>query len=174
MSKITKKIIDYTGCQCTYENGTLTIKYNNKIATLDIPQRINITLENNLIKTTCEVKQDEAICGTINRLIYNKICGLKTPFMKFLKLEGTGYRGSIDKNVISFSVGLSHKVEVIVPDGIQVVFKTPTQIELSSIDKEFVSMFAQKLISIRPHDIYSGKGILEVGVVYRRKETKRK
>ena len=172
MSKIAKKIVDLTGVKYEYNDTQFTVIGNLGTNIVNIPNGIKLIIEdNNLI-----VDGDNlALAGTINRLVNNAVNGVKKLFEKKLQMVGVGYKGSVSNNIITFNVGYSHPILVNVPEGITVKFETPTRIILTSINKEKVGNF-NKYIStkVRKYNVYSGKGILEDNVFYRRKETKRK
>ena len=56
----------------------------------------------------------------------------------------------------------------IVPDGVTVVCPTPTEINVSGIDKQLVGQVAASIRLIRKPDVYKGKGVRYKGEVVRK------
>ena len=75
------------------------------------------------------------------------------------------------KNLI-LTIGYSHQIVVAVPDSIKIVTPTPTEIEITGIDKELVGKIAAKIRSFRKPEPYKGKGIKYAGEHIRRKAGK--
>ena len=114
-----------------------------------------------------------AQAGTARALLNSMVIGVTEGFTKKLQLVGVGYRAAVKGNVINLSLGFSHPVEVVCPEGITVKSISNTEIELFGIDKQKVSEFAAKVREIRSPEPYKGKGIRYKGEHIRRKEGKK-
>lgn len=77
-----------------------------------------------------------------------------------LTLKGGGYTATISKcnNFLNLNVGLSHKVEILLPSKkIDVTCEKDT-ITIQGTDKKFVGDFVSKIRNIKKPDAYKGKG----------------
>jgi large subunit ribosomal protein L6 len=57
------------------------------------------------------------------------------------------------------TIGYSHPIFFIPPEGIKVEVVTPNQLKISGSDKELVGLVAAKIRSFRKPEPYKGKGI---------------
>jgi large subunit ribosomal protein L6 len=77
-----------------------------------------------------------------------------------MEIVGVGYRAQVAGNKLVLSLGYSHPVEVLLPDGIQAsVDAKQITITLTGIDKHQLGQLAENLRTLRPPDSYKGKGI---------------
>jgi len=110
-----------------------------------------------------------ALWGLTRTLVFNMVTGVTTGFEKRLEIRGIGYRGQVEKNVLTLFVGYSHPVEFKPPEGITLETPKPTSIVVKGIDKELVGAVAAELRFIRPPEPYKGKGIRYEGQVVKTK-----
>jgi len=111
------------------------------------------------IKKKSNEKFHKALSGTVYRIISNMINGVVNPYKKELVVQGTGYRVRSEGKKLIFQVGYSHQVEYEVPDDIAFKLEGQNKIILEGPDKEKVGLVAAQIVSIKPPDIYKGKGI---------------
>ena len=100
------------------------------------------------------------------------IIGVKDEFKKELEINGVGYRAQKQGNKLVLTLGYSHPVEMIEPEGITFDVPNPNQIIVRGIDKELVGQTAAVVRTKRPPEVYRGKGIKYVDEHIRRKEGK--
>ena len=98
--------------------------------------------------------------------------GVSEGFEKKLEMTGVGYRAQLAGNKLTVNVGLSHPVEFVAPEGIEIEVPTNTTINIKGINKEVVGELAANIRSTRLPEPYKGKGIHYVGEYIRRKEGK--
>ena len=79
-----------------------------------------------------------------------------------------------DGNTVNLTLGFSHPVDYVLPEGISVVTPSQTEIVLSGVDKQRVGQVAAEIRAFRPPEPYKGKGIREKGQYILRKEGKKK
>jgi large subunit ribosomal protein L6 len=72
------------------------------------------------------------------------------------------------------TLGFSHPVEFLVPEGITIETPIPTEIIVKGFDKRLVGLVASKIRAYRGPEPYKGKGIRYADEVIERKETKKK
>ena len=113
-----------------------------------------------------------AFWGLERSLLSNLISGVTKGYEKRLQLEGIGYRAAIEGAKLVLSVGFSHTVELLTPEGVNVSVEKNI-IVVSGIDKGKVTGFAAKIKRVKPPEPYKGKGIRYEGETVRRKLGKR-
>ena len=141
----------------------------------EIPLDIAIELKDKeiLLSPKRKTKKSGALWGLTRSLLYNDVKGVTEGFEKELELIGIGYRASVEKEkLLVLEVGFSQKVEIEIPEGINVSVKKNI-ITVSGIDKQKVGEIAAKIRKVRPPEPYKGKGIRYLGEKVRRKEGKK-
>jgi large subunit ribosomal protein L6 len=78
----------------------------------------------------------------------------------------------MDGNSLVLSVGFSHQVRMMPPEGISYVLDGTTRIAVTGIDKQRVGEEAARVRRVRPPEPYKGKGIRYAGERVRRKAGK--
>ncbi len=122
-----------------------------------------------LVKRPSDQKHHRALHGLTRALINNMVVGVTEGFTKKLEMVGVGYRAALAGNKLTLSVGYSHPVEFIVPQGLTVEVPVQTKISVSGIDKQLVGSFTANIRKVREPEPYLGKGIKYEGELIRRK-----
>jgi large subunit ribosomal protein L6 len=118
-------------------DGILKVKGPKGELTKDVAHGIAISIEGG-IATVTKVKdtpKTRALWGTYAAHILNMIKGVTEGFTKILEIEGVGYKADAQGNKVKLAVGFSHPVELVAPEGIQVVTEKGV-ITVTGIDKE--------------------------------------
>lgn len=115
-----------------------------------------------------------AHAGTVRAIVNNMVKGVTQGFEKTLELVGVGYRAQAGNSSLNLSLGFSHVVEYILPQGVAAETPNNTTIVLKGIDKQLLGQVASEIRSYRPPEPYKGKGIKYAGEVIKRKEAKKK
>ena len=97
--------------------------------------------------------------GLQRTLISNSIIGVSEGYSKKLEINGVGYRAQMKGSNIQLSLGFSHDINYETPEGIKIEAVSPTEINVSGIDKQKVGQVAAEIRSYRPPEPYKGKGI---------------
>ena len=87
------------------------------------------------------------------------IKGVSEGYKKTLVIAGVGYRATVQGNKLVMSLGFSHPVEVVAPEGIKFETKDANTIVVSGIDNELVGKVASKIRDLRPVEPYHLYGI---------------
>ena len=111
--------------------------------------------------------------GLYRALIANMVKGVTEGYSKSLTVAGVGYKLAVNGNKLTMNLGLSHPVNVTVPEGLTVTVPSATEIVVSGIDKEKVGQFAADIKAIKPVEPYHGYGIHYTLETVRRKEIKK-
>ncbi len=160
--------------QVSEKDGTYLFKGPHGQLTHTLPLGFVLTRSGDQLTLTrpSDEPRDKAFHGLHRTLLFNKIQGVSVPFRKTLELNGVGYRGQLNSNVLTLSVGFTHPVEFTLPQGIKASVEKQTVITLTSADKELLGQFAADVRSVRPPEPYKGKGIKYSGEKILRKEGK--
>ena len=143
---------------------------------LEVIDSINVEIDNKLIKVTNSdnSQKGQAIWGTTRALINNMVKGVSEGFTKNLEIVGVGYRGALNGRKLSLNLGLSHTVELTIPEGIDVKMDGNTKLSINGPDKQKIGQFASVIRSKRPPEPFKGKGIRYSDEYVVRKEGKKK
>ncbi len=186
MSRIGKKPIIIPQ-EVSVEQNDRCIKVSGPLGSLQMNchPRIEVKIDNSAGKILVEnehpeIRQNKQLHGTMRALIANMITGVSKGFEKKMESYGTGYSVKEQGGRLILQVGLSHPVELVIPDGIHVKIDigatrgddVPARFTLSGIDKCLLGQFAADVRKTRPPEPYKGKGIRYAGEQVRRKVVK--
>ncbi len=101
---------------------------------------------------------ERAAHGLMRALVNNMLTGVTEGFSKHLEINGVGYKAEIKGPKVVLSLGFSHPVEYMLPEGVTAKVDKNFLI-LSSIDRQTLGGAAAKIRSFRPPEPYKGKGI---------------
>ena len=176
MSRIGRLPIDIpAGVEVKIEEGNkVTVKGPKGTLEKCLPVEMTIKQEDNQVVVTRpnDLKKMKSLHGLTRTLINNMIEGVSNEFSKQLEINGVGYRAAKQGNKIVLTLGYSHPVEMVEPEGITYEVPNPNSIIVKGIDKELVGQMAAEIRSKRPPEVYRGKGIKYVDEHIRRKEGK--
>lgn len=122
-----------------------------------------------LVKRPTDNKLHRSLHGLTRTLLNNMVQGVSAGFQKNLELVGVGYRAAMQGSKLVLTVGYSHPVEIVPPEGITIEVPAATKISVKGIDKETVGAIAANIRAVREPEPYKGKGIKYEGEVIRRK-----
>jgi large subunit ribosomal protein L6 len=100
--------------------------------------------------------------------------GVTQGFEKKLALVGVGYRAGMQGNVLNLTLGFSHPINFVIPEGVTVETPTQTEIIVKGINKQQVGQVAANIRAFRPPEPYKGKGVRYHDEVIVMKEAKKK
>ena len=108
--------------------------------------------------------------GLVRSLLANSVHGVTQGFQKDLEIVGIGYRAEVKgKSAVVFSLGYSHPIEFLIPEGIQISVDRQTRIAVSGFDKQKVGQVAADIRALKKPDPYKNKGIRYAGEVLQKK-----
>ena len=140
----------------------------------ELPRGISAAVENGtlVVKRTDDSKAQRALHGLTRALLQNAVAGVTQGFSKELEIHGVGYRAQIAGKSVQFSLGFTHPIDFPIPEGINIAVDKQTRLIVTGIDRQQVGQVAAKIRSLRPPDVYKGKGIRYVGEQLRKKAGK--
>lgn len=152
------------------EGNILTVKGSKGTLTRKLVNEMKIEVNAGQIEVTrpSDLKRHKALHGLTRTLIANMVEGVTNGYSKVLEINGVGYRAAKSGNKLTLSLGYSHPVEMIDPEGITSVVEG-NKITVSGIDKQKVGQFAAEIRTKRPPEPYKGKGIKYSTETIRRK-----
>ena len=156
------------------EDNTITVKgpKGQLVKTMHADMQLVIEDGKLLVKRPSDEKQHRALHGLTRALVNNMVEGVSKGFEKTLEINGVGYRAVKAGNKLTLTMGYSHPVEMIDPDGITTEVPAPNRIIVKGADKEIVGAHAANIRIVRKPEPYLGKGIKYSTEVIRRKEGK--
>ena len=175
MSRIGNKPITIPdGVEVTLNGDVITVKGPKGTLTREITKPITAKIEEKTIYVSRpdDEPYNKSLHGLVRTLINNMIIGVKDEFKRELEINGVGYRAQKQGNKLVLTLGYSHPVEMVEPEGITFEAPAPNQIIVRGIDKELVGQTAAVVRTKRPPEVYRGKGIKYVEEHIRRKEGK--
>ena len=163
MSRIGKLPITVpAGVEVTVDaENVITVKGPKGTLTRKLAEDMNIAVEAGVVTVTrpSDLKRHRALHGLTRTLIFNMVEGVTKGYEKVLEINGVGYRAAKSGNKLTLTLGYSHPVEMIDPEGIETVLEGQNKITVRGIDKEKVGQFAAEIRTKRPPEPYKGKGI---------------
>ena len=175
MSRLGKQPIAIpAGVEVTFANGLITVKGPKGTLTEMIRPTVTVTIADNVITLTptAQTKEARALWGTYGAIIRNLIEGVTAGFTKILEIEGVGYRAEASGQKLTISVGFSHPVVLMVPEGLTTTVEKNV-ITVTGADKHAVGQFAANVRKVKKPEPYKGKGIRYRGEHIIRKQGKK-
>ena len=178
MSRVGKHPVKITeGISVEIKDQTLVAKGKVGEVSVKLSPLVNVKIENNEISVSAVDTENKESCmmwGTIRALINNAVIGAGTGFEKSLELKGVGFKVALKGNTLDMVLGFSHNVEYTLPEGVKAEIVSPTEIKLTSANKELLGLTASEIRAFRVLEPYKGKGIRYKDEYVRRKEGKKK
>jgi large subunit ribosomal protein L6 len=152
-------------------DGVITVKGPRGELAKPLNANVNVEIDQTSIRI---LRQDDSIQsrslhGLTRALVSNMVIGVSEGFIKGMEIQGTGYRAEAQGNILSLSLGHSHPVQFVLPQGIKATVERQTIIRLEGIDKELLGQTAAKIRAFRPVEPYKGKGVRYSGEHIHRK-----
>lgn len=137
--------------------------------TVPVPAGIRIEETNGVLELKRDTDKMAAIHGLTRALLASAIQGVSTGFTRELDITGVGYRADVKGRLATFTLGYSHPIEVLLPEGVDLKIDKQTHLVLSGYDKQMIGQVAANIRALRPPDPYKNKGVRYTGEVLRKK-----
>lgn len=153
------------------ENNKVTVKGPKGTLERVLPAEMDIKVDGATVTVSRpdDLKKTKSLHGLTRTLINNMVVGVTEGFVKKLEVNGVGYKAQKNGNTLVLSLGYSHPVEMVDPEGIEVVVEGQNVILVKGINKENVGQYAAEIRAKRQPEPYKGKGIKYSDEVIRRK-----
>lgn len=181
MSKIADRILIIPeNVSVKMESQKLVVDGPNGLLFQDIPTQVFLIIneDEKTIKTQFSSnsrEKNQAILGTINSLINNMLKGVKDGHQKILEIKGVGYNVTLTGQVLKFSLGYSHDINLNVPETLKVDCLNNVKLIIKGVDKQEVGWFAAKIKKLRKPNVFvkSLKGVFYQGETVKIKSGKK-
>ena len=177
MSSTTKKPVQFPDSVdvLIQDNECVEVKGQKGELRLNLINEVAVSIDERAlnIQSTSNSKFSKAAAGTYRSLINNMIIGVSEGYEKQLELVGVGYRAKTQGKNVNLTLGFSHPVIYKIPDEIEILTPSQTEIIIRGIDKQKVGQVAAEIRSLRPPEPYKGKGVRYKGEQISLKETKK-
>ena len=177
MSRVGQSIINIpSGVEVKKIDNKFLVKGSKGELSAPLNEIVDVIINEKEIKIELKEKnaKNKALWGTTRALINNAVQGVSVGFEKEMEIVGVGYRGALQGKKLTLNLGLSHVVEIEVPDYISIKMDGNTKFTISSADKQKLGEFAAMVRSKRPPEPFKGKGIRYSNEFILRKEGKKK
>lgn len=162
MSRIGKLPVEIpAGVEVKIDGSTVIVKNGQTVLTQTVHSDMQVSVENAkvVVSRPSDSKNHKALHGLTRSLINNMMVGVSKGFSKNLDINGIGYKAQKQGNKLVLSLGFSHPVEMVEPQGITLEVPAPNKVIVKGADKQLVGEVAAKIRAFRLPDAYKGKGV---------------
>ncbi len=152
------------------ENNYVVVKGSKGTLERELAAEMDIKIEDGkvVVSRPNDLKRMKALHGLTRTLIQNMVIGVSNGYEKVLEVNGVGYKAAKQGKKLVLSLGYSHPVEMVDPEGLDTTVDG-NRIIVKGIDKEKVGQYAAEIREKRRPEPYKGKGIKYADEVIRRK-----
>lgn len=163
MSRIGQKAITVPSSMSVQiqDKVNVVIKGIHGSSTIIIPNELSITQEADklVLKRMNESKKTKSLHGLYRQLVFNLITGVEKLWKKRLEVVGTGYNVKMQGEDLVFRLGYSHQIVFKKQPGVNYKVEGNNKAIVSGIDKQLVGQIAYQIRTLKPPDVYKGKGV---------------
>jgi large subunit ribosomal protein L6 len=148
--------------------GTITLAISN--------QHVKVVQDADALKVEKANGSREAdmVAGSTRAHLANIVQGVSKGYERKLELVGVGYRAQSQGKNLNLTLGFSHPVVYVAPEGITIETPSQTEILIKGMDVQKVGQVAADIRGFRPPEPYKGKGVRYSGEKIELKEAKKK
>jgi len=175
MSKIGRKPIPFSSAKIEVNGNKILISGSKVKFEHELPEEIIAKVEDKSLALSVKenTRSARAKWGLHRALLANKIKGVESGFEQGVKIVGLGYKAQLSGKKMVFSLGYSHKVEYVLPEGVTVdIDRTGQQLTFKSHDKWLLGEVCDNVRSFKTPEPYKGTGIMWANETIRRKAGK--
>ena len=177
MSRVAKQPVPLPkGVTATIAAESVTIKGAKGTANLALKPGVSVVQEGESlsVRKADESRTNDMLAGSIRAHLANIVRGVTTGYEKKLELVGVGYRAQAQGKNLNLTLGFSHPVVYVAPEGITIETPSQTEILVKGTDRQRVGQAAADIRDFRPPEPYKGKGVRYAGEKIELKEAKKK
>jgi large subunit ribosomal protein L6 len=137
--------------------------------TVPVPAGIRAGQKDGTLEFSRDGEQYAALHGLTRALAASAVAGVSAGFTKELDIFGIGYRADVKGRIVTFTLGYSHPIELILPDSVDCRIEKQTHLVLTSFDRQMLGQVAANMRALRPPDPYKNKGVRYTGERLRKK-----
>ena len=169
MSRIGKKPIPLPSGVKIKIGNQLEVSGPKGTLSVPIPAGISVVQEAGRLELKRASDEHAALHGLTRALAANAVQGVSGGFVRELDIVGIGYRADVKGKVATFTLGYSHPIEFLLPDGVDMKIDKQTHLVLSGHDRQLLGQVAANIRALRKPDPYKNKGIRYTGEALRKK-----
>jgi large subunit ribosomal protein L6 len=178
MSRVAKQPVPVPqGVTATITAEAVTIKGSK--GTLSLPinsKQVKVVQDGNVLKVEKANGERTAdmVAGSTRAHLANIVLGVSKGYERKLELVGVGYRAQAQGKNLNLTLGFSHPVVYVAPEGITIETPSQTEIVVKGADVQRVGQVCADIRAFRPPEPYKGKGVRYAGEKIELKEAKKK
>jgi large subunit ribosomal protein L6 len=169
MSRIGKKPIPLPSGVKVQIGDQLEVTGPKGKLTVPIPSGIHIEQADGRLDVKRDSDDHAALHGLTRALAANAVQGVSGGFTRELDIVGIGYRADVKGKIATFTLGYSHPIEFLLPDGVDLKIDKQTHLVLSGHDRQLLGQVAANIRALRKPDPYKNKGVRYTGEALRKK-----
>jgi large subunit ribosomal protein L6 len=169
MSRIGKKPIPLPSGVKVQVGAQLEVTGPKGKLSVPIPAGISVQQADGKLEIKRASDEHAALHGLTRALAANAVQGVSTGFTRELDIVGIGYRADVKGKVATFTLGYSHPIEVLLPDGVDLKIDKQTHLILTGSDRQLLGQVAANIRALRKPDPYKNKGVRYTGETLRKK-----
>jgi large subunit ribosomal protein L6 len=169
MSRVGKKPIPVPSGVKIQIGDQLKVQGPRGILEVPVPKGIRVQQNDGKLELIRESDAYAALHGLTRALLANAVQGVSTGFTRELDIVGIGYRADVKGKIATFTLGYSHPIEVLLPDGVDLKIDKQTHLVLSGFDKQVIGQVAANIRALRKPDPYKNKGVRYTGEALKKK-----
>ncbi len=169
MSRIGKKPIPLPGGVKVQIGDQLEVTGPKGKLSVPIPSGIKVVQADGKLEGRRESDEHAALHGLTRALAANAVHGVSAGFTRELDIVGIGYRADVKGKIATFTLGYSHPIEFLLPDGVDLKIDKQTHLVLSGHDRQLLGQVAANIRALRKPDPYKNKGVRYTGEALRKK-----
>jgi large subunit ribosomal protein L6 len=169
MSRIGKKPIPLPSGVKVQIGDELEVTGPKGKLTVPIPPGISVQQADGRIEIKRASDEHAALHGLTRALAANAVQGVSGGFTRELDIVGIGYRADVKGKVATFTLGYSHPIEFLLPEGVSMRIDKQTHLVLTGHDRQLLGQVAANIRALRKPDPYKNKGVRYTGEVLRKK-----
>ena len=177
MSRIGKRPVELpSGVSAAVSGRTIEVKGPKGTLSFSATDDVTMSVDDGSVVVTPrgDSKRARQQWGMSRTMVDNLVKGVTEGFRKELEIQGVGYRAQMQGKTLKLSLGFSHDVNYVAPEGVTITAPKQTAIVIEGIDKQAVGQVAAEIRAWRPPEPYRGKGIRYKDEFVFRKEGKKK
>jgi large subunit ribosomal protein L6 len=178
MSRVAKQPVPLPqGVTATISADSVTIKGGKGSLSLALNARLVKVVQDAAelkVEKANDGKEADMIAGSTRAHLANIVQGVSKGYERKLELVGVGYRAAAQGKNLNLTLGFSHPVVYVAPEGITIETPTQTEILIKGMDVQRIGQVAADIRAFRPPEPYKGKGVRYAGEKIELKEAKKK
>jgi large subunit ribosomal protein L6 len=175
MSRVAKRPVDLPqGVTASVAANTVKVKGAKGELSLVVADGVSVEQQDKKLQVKFASAASRMSAGAARAHIANMVAGVSKGYERKLELVGVGYRAQAQGKNLNLTLGFSHPVVYVAPEGITIETPTQTEIVLKGSDVQKLGQAAADIRAYRPPEPYKGKGVRYSGEQIELKEAKKK